>query len=440
MAEYAHPQEAPVKPVVASPLSRRFGTKWRLGLAPAAAGVLLLIYGLAAPLIGGIGLWGTDIPHVWGFGIANYAWWIGIANGASLLASILVLRRHNLRTAINRFAEAVAVAAVFAAGLYPIIHLGRPLLAYWMFPYPATTGLWPQFLSPLTWDFWAILAHVFVTTLFWYVGLIPDLALLRDRAKRKWARYFYGVLALGWRGSVAHWALHQRTHRLVAIAVIPMLFVMQSAVAFMFASTIVPGWHSTRLPLQLVVTGFESGLAAMLLVAWLLRRGLSLERHIDDFDMDLLGRLLAANALVAAWLFAGMLYFGLLGEPVARGALLQRLGGDYRALFWTGLVLTVAVPQALWWQKVRHRFSLAVGIAVLALVGIWLERLSLVIAGLNEERIGLLRASYWPTVQEWALLLGTAGLAAGLLLLFARMLPAVSLYETRHDEHLGRSR
>ena len=314
MAEYAHPQEAPVEPVVSSPLSRRFGTKWRLGLALAAAGVLLLIYGLAAPLIGGIGLWGTDIPHVWGFGIANYAWWIGIANGASLLASILVLRRHNLRTAINRFAEAVAVAAVFAAGLYPIIHLGRPLLAYWMFPYPATTGLWPQFLSPLTWDFWAILAHVFVTTLFWYVGLIPDLALLRDRAKRKWAQNFYGVLALGWRGSVAHWALHQRTHRLVAIAVIPMLFVMQSAVAFMFASTIVPGWHSTRLPLQLVVTGFESGLAAMLLVAWLLRRGLSLERHIDDLDMDLLGRLLAANALVAAWLFAGMLYFGLSGR------------------------------------------------------------------------------------------------------------------------------
>lgn len=434
-----HPEEAPIGPVLRPPLARRFGPWWRFWFGLSLCGLLLFVVGLLIPLWVGIGSWGVGIPHVWGFGIANYAWWIGIANGASLFAAILVLRQHNLRTAINRFAEAIAVAAVFAAALYPVVHLGRPFSSYWMFPYPATTGLWPQFLSPLTWDFWAILSHLLVTTTFWYVGLVPDLATLRDKAKNRPLKRFYGLLALGWRGSVRQWAFHQRAHRLTALTVIPMLFVMQSAVAFMFASTLVPDWHSTRQALTLTVSAFESGLAAILVMAHLLRHGLSLQDHIDDLDIDLLGRLLAANALVAMYLFAGGIFLGLLDDPEPRTALLTRLTGSYSSLFWIAWFLTILAPLPLLWSNVRRQPWLALAIGGAVLAGTWLERVSLVVGGLPAERIGLLRANYSPTAAEWILFLGSAGLVLFFMLGFARLLPTISLYETRHDQHAGRA-
>ena len=274
----------------------------------------------------------------------------------------------------------------------------------------------------------------------WYVGLIPDLAILRDRAEERWKQRFYGLLALGWRGSVRHWALHQRAHRLTALTVIPMLFVMQSAVAFMFASTLVPDWHSTRQPLSLTVSAFESGLAAILLMAHLLRRGLRLEKHIDRVDIDLLGRLLAANALIAGYLLLASTYLGILDDPQPREALMARMTGDYAWLFWTSAALTVLAPLPLLWSRVRRGFLLPVLIACAALLGTWFERLTLVVGGVPSSRIGLLRASYWPTWAEWLLFLGSAGLLAALLLGFARLLPAVSLYETRRDEAQWRKR
>ncbi|MCW8084770.1 NrfD/PsrC family molybdoenzyme membrane anchor subunit [Sabulicella glaciei] len=419
---------------VAEAALRPLGWGGWLGFALAGAGVVLLAIAVARLLWVGIGVWGNNIPHVWGFDLIAYAWWIGVANAASLFAAVLVLRRHGLRTAVNRFAEAAALAAVLAAALYPILHLGRPWLFYWTLPYPNTWGLWPQFGSTLVWDFWGISAHVLVTSLFWYVGLIPDLATLRDRAARHGrvglAR-FYGLGALGWRGSVAHWHRHQAAYRMVAALVLPLLLSAQTVVALEFAVTVVADWHQARLPLHFIATGLPSGLGIVLALAVALRHGLSLREFVDRDDMDLLARLLAAAGVAAllAWLHeAGA---ALLQEDGAtRAAFLVRLGGP---AWWLAVVMGGLLPQLLWWRPLRRDFVF-VPVGLLAAAGVWLDRWSLVVDGISRPRVPFPVPAYAPSGDEWALLLGSASLFALALLCFGRFLPIVSMYETRHEE------
>jgi molybdopterin-containing oxidoreductase family membrane subunit len=429
--------EFDTRPVSDTPLRADFG--WRFDVSVAAAGLatLLLAYAVVALLLRGTALWGTNVPFVWGFDLINYVWWIGIANAASLFAVILVLRRHGLRTAVNRFAEAAALAAVAAAALYPILHLGRPWLFYWTVPYPATYQVWPNFRSTLVWDFWGIMSHVVVTSLFWYTGLIPDLATMRDRAvaKRRMVRArVYAVFALGWRGSVVHWARHQAAYRLVAALVLPMLVSAQTIVALEFATTLVPDWHQARLPLHVVATGIPSGLGVVLALAALLRGGLRLERYIDDGDMDLLAKLMAAGALACGYVYAEALLVGALEDPATREAMLARAFGAYAGLYWGGFVLIVVVPQLLWLRRVRLRARWAVPIGIGAAAGVWLDRFSIVAGGLLRDHMPRIGPLYAPTVPEWTLLVGTIGLFVLLMLAFVRFVPAVSMFETRHEE------
>jgi molybdopterin-containing oxidoreductase family membrane subunit len=335
---------------------------------------------------------------------------------------------------VNRFAEAAALAAVVAAALYPILHLGRPWLFYWVFPYPATYEVWPQFRSTLIWDFWGITSHVVVTGLFWYTGLIPDLATMRDRARRIGVARIYGVLALGWRGSVRHWARHQAAYRLVAALVLPMLVAAQTIVALEFATTLVPDWHQARLPLHVVATGIPAGLGVVLALAAVLRETLRLERYIDDGDMALLGLLTAAAALACGWIYADGLLIAWLEDEPTRRAVAARVLGPYAALYWGGLVCTVVVPQLLWWRALRLRAIAAVPIGLVAAAGVWLDRFSIVAGGLVRDHMPRTGPLYVPSLPEWTLLLGTTGLFALLMLLFARFVPAVSMFETRHEE------
>ena len=425
-------------PVAEAPLRPRYGWPWRLAFLVSAGFTGLLGLTLAASLVWGVGVWGVNIPFVWGFDLTNYAWWIGIANGASLFAAILVLRQHSLRTAINRVAEAVALAAVLCAALFPVIHLGRPWLFYWMFPYPATYQVWPQFRSTLTWDFWGILTHVVVTGLLWYVGLIPDLATLRDRARSPAAQRVYGVLALGWRSSVRHWSYHQTAHRLVAVLVLPLLTIMQTTVALEFATTLVPGWHQARLPLHFVATGLAQGLAMVLLVGMLLRWGLRLERHVDDRDIDLLGKLVLASALVSGYLYLDEIAVALLDEPAARTAVLNRILGEQAGSFLAAVVCAVLIPQLLWLRPARQSVVATVFVGVSISLGVWFDRFSIIVGGVERDYLPSMWRSYSPTLVESGLLLGTVGLFGALVLLFARFVPAVAMYEERHDEHEDR--
>jgi molybdopterin-containing oxidoreductase family membrane subunit len=416
----------------------RFGMAWWLALLASAGGVALLAVAIAVLLWQGTGVWGTNVPHVWGFDLINYVWWIGVANAASLFAVILVLRRHGLRTAVNRFAEAAALASVVAAGLYPILHLGRPWLFYWVFPYPATTQLWPQFRSTLIWDFWGITSHVLVTGLFWYIGLIPDLATMRERAAARGRRalaLLYGLSALGWRGSMAHWARHQVAYRLVAALLLPLLLAAQTVVALEFATTLVPDWHQARLPLHVVVTGLPSGLGIVLALAALLRQGLGLRREIDDGDMRLLSRLTAAAATACLWIYAEELLFGLVLEgPETRAAMAVRAFGPYALAYWAGVVLTALLPLLLWSDRIGRGAWTAVPIGLLAAAGVWLDRFSLVVAGAAEANLPVARPLYAPSFWEWGLFAGTIALFAFLMLVFARLLPVVSMFELRHEE------
>jgi Ni/Fe-hydrogenase subunit HybB-like protein len=425
-------------PIAEAPLARRFGLPWRLSLLVAAALTGILGLTLGASLLWGVGLWGVNIPFVWGFDLINYAWWIGIANGASLFAAILVLRRHDLRTAVNRFAEAAALFGVICAGLFPIVHLGRPWLFFWVFPYPATYEVWPQFRSTLTWDFWAISTHAIVTSLLWYVGLIPDLATLRDRARRPAAQRVYGILALGWRNSVRHWSYHQAAYRLVAILVLPLILIMQSTVALEFASTLVPDWHETRLPLHFVATGLAQGLSMVLLIAMLLRRGLRLERYIDDRDIDLLGKLVLASALASGYLYLDEVAAAFLSEPSARLATLDRIAGDYAGFYWAAVTCCVLVPQLLWLKAARRSVLAGVFVGLSVSAGVWFDRFSIIVGGFQRDYLPSLWRLYAPTLVETGLLVGTVGLFALLVLLFARFLPVIAMYESRHDEHEDR--
>ncbi|WP_207622738.1 NrfD/PsrC family molybdoenzyme membrane anchor subunit [Falsiroseomonas algicola] len=416
----------------------RFGLAWWLAFGAAAGGVVLLGVAIAVLLWRGTGVWGTNIPYVWGFDLINYVWWIGVANAASLFAVILVLRRHGLRTAVNRFAEAAALAAVVAAALYPILHLGRPWLFHWVFPYPATTQFWPQFRSTLIWDFWGITSHVLVTGLFWTIGLIPDLATMRERAAARGRRVLalaYGIGALGWRGSMAHWARHQLAYRLVAALLLPLLLAAQTVVALEFATTVMPDWHQARLPLHVVVTGLPSGLGVVLALAALLREGLGLHREIDDGDMRLLSRLTAAAATACLWIYAEELLFGLVLEgPETRAAMAIRAFGTYAAIYWAAVVLTALLPLLLWSDRIGLGAWTAVPIGLLAAAGVWLDRFSLVVAGAERSNLPLPRPPYGPSGWEWGLFLGTIALFALLMLVFARLVPVVSMYEMRHEE------
>jgi Ni/Fe-hydrogenase subunit HybB-like protein len=431
--------DAVTTPVAEIPLSFAFGWRWLLAAGLAVALILLLGYAFVSLLVIGIGVWGVNVPFVWGFDLINYAWWIGIANGASLFAAILVLRRHDLRTAVNRFAEGVALFAVICAGIFPIIHLGRPWYWYWVFPYPATHEVWPQFRSTLTWDFWAISTHVIVTSLLWYVGLIPDLATLRDRARRPIVQRIYGVFALGWRGSVRHWAYHQRAYRLVAILVLPLILIMQSTVAFEFAVTLVPDWHETRQPLHFVATGLAQGLSIVLLVAVLLRWGLRLDRYIDEGDIDLLGKLVLASALVSGYLYIDEIAAALLSGGLAQEATFARMTGDYAGLYWTAIVYSVVIPQLFWLRAARLSIVGGVFVGIAIGVGIWFDRFSIIVGGLQTDYLPSIGRGYSPTLPETGLFLGTIGLFAALLLLFVRFLPVISMFETRHDEHEEKS-
>jgi molybdopterin-containing oxidoreductase family membrane subunit len=285
------------------------------------------------------------------------------------------------------------------------------------------------------------MAHVVVTSLFWFIGLIPDLATLRDRAavQGRWAMArVYGVFALGWRGSVVHWHRHQAAYRLVAALVLPLLLSAQTVVALEFATTVVPGWHQARLPVHVVVTGLPSGIGVVLAMAAVLRQALSLERFVDAEDMDLLARLLASAALASGAAYAHELVTGLyLEDAETRAALAARVFGAGAPAYWGAVLLAVLLPQLLWRRRLRLRAAVAIPLGLLAAAGVWLDRWSLVVGGLLRERLPAYAVPYAPSPAEWALLGGSAALFATALLLFGRYIPVVAIFEIRHEETLA---
>ncbi len=413
-------------------LTRRVSLGWMLGFAIGGFFTLILLGAMSYLFLKGVGIWGIDIPVAWGFAIVNFVWWIGIGHAGTLISAILLLLKQQWRNSINRFAEAMTLFAVACAGMFPLLHLGRPWLFYWLFPYPNTMNVWPQFRSPLVWDVFAVSTYFTVSLLFWFVGLIPDLATLRDRSTNRFTRAAYGFLAMGWRGSARHWKRYESAYLLLAGLATPLVLSVHTVVSFDFAVSIVPGWHTTIFPPYFVAGAIYSGFAMVLVLAIPIRHFYGLEDMITMRHLDNSAKVMLATGLIVAYGYfmeTFMAWFG--GNHFDQYMLFNRMRGPYAVGYWCLILFNVAVPQLLWIRKIRQSISGLFLLSLDVLVGMWLERFIIVITSLHRDFVPSSWGMYYPTIWDWATFLGTIGFFVMCMFLFIRFLPMISIFEMR---------
>lgn len=413
-------------------LTGRTPRSWLIGFALSFTLVMILLYSIIYLFAVGTGIWGLNIPVGWAFDIINFVWWIGIGHAGTLISAILLLLRQEWRTSINRFAEAMTLFAVACAGVFPLIHLGRPQYFYWLLPYPNTMGLWPQWRSPLVWDVFAIFSYGTVSLLFWYVGLIPDLATLRDRARIRFVQQLYGFLAMGWRGSAIHWHRYQRAYFLIAALATPLVVSVHTIVGLDFAASIVPGWHTTILPPFFVAGAIFSGFAMVLTLAIMLRKFYDVEDFITMRHLDNMAKIILATGLIVAYGYVMEIFTGLYSGVIYEISLVRnRLLGVYSPLYWIMIFCNVAVIQLLWFRRVRSNIPALFLIALAVNVGMWLERFIIIVVSLHRDYLPSAWHFYNPSIWDWTTFFGTVGLFFAMLFLFIRVLPVISIFEMR---------
>ncbi|MGB9072070.1 MAG: NrfD/PsrC family molybdoenzyme membrane anchor subunit [Terriglobales bacterium] len=413
-------------------LTRPTSLGWVVGFGAGFLMTMMLLFALGYLFIKGTGIWGINIPIGWGFAIVNFVWWIGIGHAGTLISAILLLLRQSWRNSINRFAEAMTLFAVACAGIFPLAHTGRPWLAYWMFPYPNTMNYWPQFRSPLIWDVFAVSTYFTISLLFWFIGLIPDLATLRDRAENKYAQMIYGQLAMGWRGSARHWARYETAYLLLAGLATPLVLSVHTVVSFDFATGIVPGWHTTIFPPYFVAGAIYSGFAMVLMLAIPIRKIYNLEDFITDRHLQNSAKVMLATGWIVAYGYgieAFMSWYG--GNRYDQTLLWNRLHGPYAVIYWMLLVCNIFIPQLLWFRKMRTSPAWLFLISFVILVGMWLERFVIVVISLTRDFLPSSWGMYYPTRWDYMTFFGTIGLFLTAMFLFVRILPMISIFEMR---------
>ncbi len=413
-------------------LTRKTPREWLLGFTLSFALVMLLLYSIGYLLVAGTGIWGINHPVGWGFAIINFVWWIGIGHAGTLISAILLLLRQEWRTSINRFAEAMTLFAVACAALFPLLHMGRPWLFYWLLPYPNTMGTWPQPRSPLVWDVFAVTTYATVSAMFWFVGMIPDLATLRDRSRRRAAQIIYGILAMGWRGSAKHWHRYETAYLLLAGLATPLVVSVHTVVSFDFSIGIIPGWHATIFPPYFVAGAIYAGFAMVLTLAIPLRALYGLEDFITARHIDNMAKILLATGLIVVYGYlmeAFMAWYS--GNEYEWFMIRNRISGPYKACYWALLACNGLAPQLLWFSRVRRNTRLLWLIAIVVGVGMWLERFIIVVTSLHRDFMPSAWGMYYPTAYDWTTYIGTIGLFLALLFLFIRFLPMISIFEMR---------
>jgi molybdopterin-containing oxidoreductase family membrane subunit len=414
-------------------LTRKTPIGWWLGFLLAFGIVNVLLIALTYLLVKGTGIWGIDIPVGWGFAIVNFVWWIGIGHAGTLISAILLLLKQSWRTSINRFAEAMTLFAVACAAIFPLIHTGRPwLAAYWLFPYPNTMNIWPQFRSPLIWDVFAVSTYATVSALFWFVGLIPDMATLRDRSQSRVGRVIYGMLAMGWRGSAAHWHRYETAYLLLAGLATPLVVSVHTVVSFDFAIAILPGWHTTIFPPYFVAGAIYSGFAMVLTLAIPIRAVYGLEDFITMRHLQNMAKVMLATGLIVAYGYATEAFIAWYSADKYEFFVpFNRMTGPYAVGYWSLILCNVALPQLLWFRRIRSNVPVLFVISLIVNTGMWLERFIIVITSLHRDFLPSAWGMYAPTVWDWATFVGTIGLFFALLFLFLRFLPMISIAEMR---------
>ena len=414
-------------------LARRTPIGWLAGFAFSFLLLQVLLVSLGYLFLKGTGIWGLNIPVGWGFAIINFVWWIGIGHAGTLISAILLLLKQEWRNSINRFAEAMTLFAVACAGMFPLVHTGRPWLAwYWLLPYPNAMGLWPNFRSPLIWDVFAVSTYATVSALFWYVGLIPDLATLRDRAQGRLLKILYGMAAMGWRGSARHWHHYESAYLMLAGLATPLVVSVHTVVSFDFAVGIVPGWHATLFPPYFVAGAIYAGFAMVLTLSIPLRKFYGLEDFITARHLENMAKIMLATGLIVAYGYvteAFMSWYS--GNPFETYMIWNRMSGPYAHYYWALMLCNVLTPQTLWVKRLRTNVLFLFLVSLVVGVGMWLERFVIVVTSLHRDFLPSSWGMYSGSIWDWGTFLGSIGLFLTLLFLFVRVLPAISIFEMR---------
>ncbi|MDI1446929.1 NrfD/PsrC family molybdoenzyme membrane anchor subunit [Polyangium sp. 6x1] len=432
------------RPTDAELSDQLLSTAWRpwrrlgmIGFVVAILGTLSLFAGITLTVMYGIGMWGNNIPVAWGFGIINFVWWVGIGHAGTFISAVLLLFEQKWRTSINRFAEAMTLFAVLQAAMFPVLHLGRPWFAYWIFPYPATMGVWPQFKSALPWDAAAISTYFTVSLIFWYTGLIPDLAAMRDRAPTRAKRIIYGIFALGFTGASSSYRHYRVVYGLLAGLSTPLVLSVHSIVSSDFAITLVPGWHSTIFPPFFVAGAIFSGFAMVLTLVIPVRSLFRLENVITKRHLDSLAKMV----LVTCWVvtYSYILEFFMAWYSGDEYEIYQffeaRPFGPWAWIFWMMMICNAVIPQVFWFKKARTNLAILWTVSLLVNVGMWAERFVIIVMGLQRDYLPSAWDVFVPTYVDWMIYLGTMGFFLLLFLLFLRFVPFVPLAEVKELKH-----
>ncbi len=392
----------------------------------------VLLLSIAWLLYQGIGIWGNNVPTAWAFDIVNFVWWIGIGHAGTLISAILLLMRQQWRNSINRFAEAMTIFAVMCAGLFPLLHTGRPWVAYWLFPYPNIMGMWPQFRSPLMWDVFAVSTYFTVSLLFWFMGLIPDFATMRDRATNGILQKVLGLLSMGWRGSARHWHRYEQAYLLLAGLSTPLVLSVHTIVSYDFAVSIVPGWNITVFPPYFVAGAVFAGFAMVLLFAIPVRKAYGWKELITMKHIDWMAKIMLATGLIVFYGYILEVFYGWYsGEKVEWALNWWRFNGPYAPAYWCLILFNGIIPQLLWSPKIRRNTTVVWFIAFGISIGMWLERFVIIPMSLMRNYLPSSDRMYYPTVWDFGMFFGTIGLFLFLMMLFIRFMPVINLFEMK---------
>ncbi|HSW51521.1 MAG TPA: NrfD/PsrC family molybdoenzyme membrane anchor subunit [Bryobacteraceae bacterium] len=427
------PTLADVTGTVSGIVERKPPRAWYIAIG--ISGTLTLVLGamLAYLVTTGVGVWGNNQPVGWAWDITNFVFWIGIGHAGTLISAILFLLRQRWRTSINRAAEAMTLFAVACAGIYPLFHVGRPWRAYWLLPLPnADLGMWPNFRSPLLWDVFAVSTYATVSALFWYVGMLPDLATLRDRATTRIRQLVYGVLALGWRGSARHWRHYEMAYLLLAGLSTPLVVSVHSIVSFDFAVSVIPGWHTTIFPPYFVAGAIFSGFAMVATLMILARSVYRLESLITMRHLDNMCKVMLATSMIVGYAYAVEFFTAFFsGNPYERFVFVNRAMGPYAWAVWTMFACNVIVPQLLWSKRLRNNVPVIFVVSILINVGMWFERFVIIVTSLHRDYLPSSWGYFRPTPVDILTFAGSLGLFLTLFLLFVRFLPMVAMAEVK---------
>ncbi len=411
-------------------LNRPIEKGWVISLSISLSFLALLMVSVTWLFIRGIGIWGNNNPVGWAFDIINFVWWVGIAHAGTFISAILMLLRQKWRMSISRFAEAMTLFAVACAGMFPMIHVGRLERAYFLFPYPNSMWLWPQFRSPLLWDVFAISTYASVSLLFWYTGLIPDLATMRDKAKPMWLKKLYGAFALGWRGSAQHWFRYEMACLLLAGLAAPLVVSVHTVVSLDFAVSVIPGWHTTIFPPYFVAGAVFSGFAMVLTICIPVRKWFGIEGLITDKHLDNMAKVIIATGSIVAYGYLMEVFIAWYsGNQYERFMMWNRFAGPYAPFYWALILCNVMIPQMLWIRSIRSNLRILWIISIVVNIGMWLERFVIIVMGLHRDFLPSSWAMYYPKFWDIATFLGSLGLFFTLCFIFLRVLPMISIFE-----------